>query len=136
MTNPTPDLSKLRLDREATSEPSEGRGRLLWILGALAVLLVAGMAWIFLLPRGTEVTVALAESAGGGEASASGISANGYVVARTKASVSAKVPGRLSDLSVAEGSVVKKGEVIARLENRDFSAARDAARAAVKRTEA
>ena len=136
MNAPTPDLSKLRLDRDAPAASAEGRGPLPWILGVVALVLVAGVAGFFLLPRGTEVSVALAESAGGGQASASGISANGYVVARTKASVSAKVPGRLSYLGVTEGSVVKKGEVIARLENQDFAAARDAARAAVARSEA
>jgi len=38
---------------------------------------------------------------GGGTISAAGITANGYVVARTKASVSAKVFGRLAYLGVA-----------------------------------
>jgi RND family efflux transporter MFP subunit len=136
MNVPTTDLSKLRLDRDAPSEPAEGRGPLPWILGVLALVLIAGAAWFFLMPRGTEVSVALAESAGGGQASASGISANGYVVARTKASVSAKVPGRLSYLGVTEGSVVKQGQILATLENQDFRAAREAANAAVARSEA
>ena len=136
MTSSTPDLSKLRLDRDAASGPSEGRGRLPWILGALALLIVAGMSWIVLTPRGPEVHVATAESAGGGEATAAGISANGYVVARTKASVSAKLPGRLRYLGVHEGSEVRPGEIIASLDNRDFVASRDAAEAAVARGEA
>ena len=136
MTSSTPDLSKLRLDRDAPSESSDGRGRLPWILGALAVLIVGGMSWIVLTPKGMEVHVADAVSAGGGEATASGISANGYVVARTKASVSAKVPGRLRYLGVHEGSDVKQGQIIAGLENRDYAAARDAAKASVARVEA
>src|SRR6185436_110493 len=45
-----------------------------------------------------------------------------YVVARTKASVSSKVPGRLEYLGVTEGSHVRKGEVIARLEHEDYAA--------------
>ena len=43
--------------------------------------------------------------------------ANGYVVARTQASVSAKLPGRLAFLGVSEGSHVQRGQVIAGLEN-------------------
>jgi RND family efflux transporter MFP subunit len=49
--------------------------------------------------------------------------ANGYVVARTQASVSAKIPGRLAYLGVSEGSEVRAGQVIARLENADYHAA-------------
>jgi RND family efflux transporter MFP subunit len=49
--------------------------------------------------------------------------ANGYVVARTKAAVSAKIPGRLAFLGVSEGSRVEKGAVIARLDNADYAAA-------------
>jgi RND family efflux transporter MFP subunit len=49
--------------------------------------------------------------------------ANGYVVARTKAAVSAKIPGRLAALNVSEGSQLQKGEIIARLDNADYTAA-------------
>ncbi|HEX4628599.1 MAG TPA: efflux RND transporter periplasmic adaptor subunit, partial [Gemmatimonadales bacterium] len=58
-----------------------------------------------------------------------GVVANGYVVARTKAAVSAKIPGRLAALGVSEGSQVAKGEVIARLENADYEAAASGAEA-------
>ena len=51
------------------------------------------------------------------------LTASGYVVARRKAVVSAKIQGRLSDLRVEEGSVVRQGEVIARLESIDYEAA-------------
>ena len=45
------------------------------------------------------------------------LTASGYVVARRKAVVSAKIQGRLSALRVEEGSVVREGEVLARLES-------------------
>ena len=54
------------------------------------------------------------------------LTASGYVVARRKAVVSAKIQGRLSELRVEEGSVVRDGEVIARLESFDYEAAVDA----------
>jgi RND family efflux transporter MFP subunit len=50
------------------------------------------------------------------------VTANGYVVARTRASVSAKLAGRLAELKVSEGSFVRQGEVIARLESADYQA--------------
>jgi len=57
------------------------------------------------------------------------LNASGYVVAQRKASVSSKSTGRLVFLGVEEGSRVKKGAIIARLENDDLMAARDRAAA-------
>jgi RND family efflux transporter MFP subunit len=64
------------------------------------------------------------------------LTASGYVVARRKAVVSAKIQGRLSELRVEEGSVVREGETLARLESIDYEAAVARARAAVQRAEA
>lgn len=52
------------------------------------------------------------------------LNASGYIVAQRKAAVSSKVTGRLEALMVEEGSKVKKGQVIARLENEDVKASR------------
>ena len=60
------------------------------------------------------------------------LNATGYVVAQRKASIASKATGRLEWLGVQEGSRVKKGEVIARLENQDVSAARDQSAANVR----
>ena len=64
------------------------------------------------------------------------LTASGYVVARRKAVVSAKIQGRLSELRVEEGSVVREGEILARLESIDYEAAVARSRAAVQRAEA
>src|SRR3712207_7703218 len=59
-----------------------------------------------------SVVTASADPAGGaGGSGATSVTANGYVVARTRASVSSKVPGRLAYLGVAEGSYVQRGQV-------------------------
>jgi RND family efflux transporter MFP subunit len=65
----------------------------------------------------------LAELSGGDGNRSTGVTANGYVVARIKASISSKITGRLEYLEVEEGSVVEKGQVIARLEASDYVAA-------------
>ncbi len=57
------------------------------------------------------------------------LTASGYLVARRDAVVSAKIQGRLSELRVEEGDRVQKGEVIATLENADFVANVERARA-------
>ena len=64
------------------------------------------------------------------------LNASGYVVAQRKAAVSSKSTGRLAFLGVEEGSRVKKGQVLASLENEDLIAARDQAIAQVKQAEA
>jgi RND family efflux transporter MFP subunit len=50
------------------------------------------------------------------------LTASGYLVARHQSVISSKIQGRLSGLYVEEGSVVKTGQVIARLEDTDYKA--------------
>jgi RND family efflux transporter MFP subunit len=50
------------------------------------------------------------------------LNASGYVVAQRKAAVASKTTGRLEWIGVEEGSLVKSGQVIARLENLDLKA--------------
>ena len=56
-------------------------------------------------------------------AAVSGTAANGYVVARVRAALSADTPGRIVELNVVEGSVLKEGDVVARLFSDEFAAA-------------
>jgi len=60
--------------------------------------------------------------------------ASGYVVARRKATVAAEVTGKVVEVLVEEGSVVKQGDVLARLdtvlEERDLALAQSRANAA------
>lgn len=133
------DLSKLRIDRNAPSPPER---RALWRNLALfiAAIAIVGLTLAFLRGRSApviQVVTASAASGQGGSASGStSVTANGYVVARTKASVSAKIPGRLAYLGVSEGSHVSQGEVIARLDNADYEAAVAQARANIASAEA
>ena len=128
-TTPSPlhDLSKLRIERDS---PSPGVRRAV-IRNAIFALIVFGAAAavVFVLrqrsvvPVQTIVVAAAADpGAKNGSGAATSVTANGYVVARTRASVSSKVPGRLAYLGVSEGSFVNDGEVIARLENGDYEA--------------
>ena len=123
------DLSKLRINRD-DPPPAVKRalGRALWLTAAaaliIAVVVVIGR-------RGGTVPVQVVTvstttggtGAGGGASGSVAVVANGYVVARTKAAVSAKIPGRLAVLNVSEGSRVEKGTIIARLDNADYAAA-------------
>ena len=126
-----PDLARLRIRRDTPSTAAPRRRVWPFVLLAVAVVAVAAVA---LRPRTTEVAVGSVSvsAAGGGGGS---ISANGYVVARTKASVSAKIAGRLVSLGVREGSQVRSGQIIARIESSIYVAALNAAKADAQRAD-
>lgn len=63
------------------------------------------------------------------------LTASGYLVARHRATLSAKVPGRLAWLGIEEGSRVTQGQVIAKLESVDLLAARDQIATSLKQAE-
>jgi HlyD family secretion protein len=127
MTAPA-DLSKLRINRDAPSGPEKKAltRNLLLFLGAIIIVAVTiAMLRGRAVPQVQVLTVSASVGGagnGGGAGDATSVTANGYVVARTKASVSAKIAGRLAYLGVSEGSVVKRGDVIARLDNADYQA--------------
>ncbi len=130
MSTAPPNISDLRINRDPSPAPSGGRGRI--VLFALVALVVLAGAWWFLRsPKALTVQTTTATVTGGTAVSGAGISANGYVVARTKASVSAKIAGRMEYLGVTEGARVKKGQVIARIESGIFSAQVEAAQAQI-----
>ena len=132
MSTTPPDLSSLRIRRDDPAPAAGSSRKAPRLLLLFIAFVVVGAALALVLRPGTiKVEIALAQASGGGVPSAEGITANGYVVARTKASVAAKIPGRMEYLGVHEGSVVRKGEVIARLESADQQAALRSARANV-----
>ena len=130
MSLPNHDLSKLRINRDPPPEIRRAFGRTLAIAGVAVVLLAA--AGVYARSRSAtlvETVVATPISSGGGASAATSVTANGYVVARVHAAVSAKIPGRIASLTVDGGSEVRRGQVIARLENADYAAAAAEARA-------
>jgi RND family efflux transporter MFP subunit len=125
------ELEQLKIDRSAGDKRPRRRRRG-WV-GPLIGLVVVGLAlWIFQsqilgfidawrLPEVRTQRVSL--RSGAAAATASGASANGYIVARTRAALSADTPGRIVEMNVEEGSVVKKGDIVARLYADEYRAA-------------
>jgi RND family efflux transporter MFP subunit len=133
------DLSSLRIDRSSAGVSSPRRsGRIkkivVWTLVAILVIATVLFLKNWLNP-GVEVQLATASLTSPSQANAV-LTASGYVVARRKAAVASKGTGRLVFLGVEEGDKVKKGQVIARLEDDDVIAARDRARENLRATEA
>jgi HlyD family secretion protein len=118
------DLSRLAIDRTAQAQPAGQRIRrrtLSIALGALLIAVLALLAWRMLAGpvRVETASVTLAYPA----QELTLLNATGYVAPQRKAAISSKATGRLEWLGVLEGSRVSKGQLIARLENRDVAAA-------------
>ncbi|HTO94219.1 MAG TPA: efflux RND transporter periplasmic adaptor subunit, partial [Bacteroidota bacterium] len=125
-----PDIGSLRIAR--TEQEAPPRARLPWKYVVTAVVVLAAVLG-FIALRGAlagavEVDTATATLTSPSLAN-SVLTANGYVVAQRKAAVASKGTGRLVYLGVEEGTRVKQGEVIARLEDQDMVAALAKARA-------
>lgn len=130
-------LQSLKIDRDS---PRSNRWK--WVIWVVLLVLLAGGFRYGLKYRadhsGTEVETVRPsiQTVTGPQPGAPILAASGYVVARKKAVVSAKIQGRLAELRVEEGSQVKAGEVIARLESEDYSANIERSRAAILRAQA
>lgn len=125
------DISKLKIDR-TTAPASGGRPRrrklkIAIIIAFIGIAAAVAGARYNAVPSVETVTVAQAYPS----QNYTLLNATGYVVAQRKAAVGSKATGRLEWLGVLEGSHAKQGEVIARLENRDVTAALDQAAANV-----
>lgn len=123
------DLSKLRIEKKGKPAPQHRRKYLRYaiaLVSLLAVILILFVAGIF--SPAVNVQVLTVSKIYPSQA-ITVLTASGYVTAERKAAVASKVTGRLVALSVEEGSRVKQGQVIARLESDDVEAARNQARA-------
>jgi RND family efflux transporter MFP subunit len=131
--SPAPSLSRLAIDRSTASVVR--RRRPLWKRWWVWALLIAALiaAGLIVRSRGAAQQVEFATVAAAyPSASIAVLNSTGRVVAQRRASVSSKGTGRLEWLGVQEGQMVKEGDVIARLENRDVAAQREQAGAQVQ----
>ena len=125
------DLQPLQIDRGPGKPAARPRRRPRWVGTVVTLAVLAVLAWIFHRPllafvdryRLPEVgTMRLVKTSAASAASAAGTSANGYIVAKTRAALSADTPGRIVQMNVEEGSVVKAGDVVARLYADEYAA--------------
>jgi len=133
-------LASLRIDREA---PRRGRWRWLFILLVLALAAVGAFYFArakalvsyFVAPE-VETVQASVQGSSGPNAGMPILTASGYLVARRQSVVSSRIQGVISTLLVEEGSVVKQGDVLATLDNADYLAAIDKAKADIEYSKA
>ncbi len=122
VTNLKDDLASLRIDPSARA----GRGRRgVWIAAVVVLALASAGAWT--LSRSVQAapvkTGTVVSQTGGAAAAGSVLNGNGYVTARRRATVSAKVTGKVMEVFVEEGRAVHKGQVLATLDDSQMRAA-------------
>ena len=131
-TPPRPNLPALKLG--ARSAATGRRKRRLWPW-ALGVLALAAAAYVLSGQRRAKVQASAVQMTYP-SAQYAQLTASGYVVAQRRAAVASKATGRLVELRVREGSSVKAGELIARLDASDVQAVLAAAEAGVRQAQA
>ena len=120
-------LGALKLGARSTGKGRRKRRLWPWALGLVAV---AVAAFVLSGQRRAEVQSSAVQTAYP-SAQYAQLTASGYVVAQRRAAVSSKATGRLLELRVREGSTVKSGDLIARLDASDVQAAVQSAQAGV-----
>jgi RND family efflux transporter MFP subunit len=123
------DLDQLKIDKTAIA-PRTGtsRNRRYWIAGIVLVALAAALFFSGLLRPAATVEIVSVQQTYPSQGFTL-LNASGYVVAQRKAAVASKATGRLVWLGVEEGSIVRQGEVLARIENDDVLAGQEQAAA-------
>ncbi len=121
------DISKLKIDKSDAMQYRRGRRKLLLKITILVSAIIIGfIIYRIVFNPVIEIKVSTVSQVYPSQTFTL-LNASGYVVAQRKAAVASKITGRLEWLGVEEGSKVKKGQVIARLEGEDVAAARDQA---------
>lgn len=128
-------LKQLRIDRGGAGASSARPSRPRWGWWALLATGLAAGGFIALKPGRPAVQVTSVLTSYPSQQYAQ-LTASGYVVAQRRAAVASKATGRLVLLNVREGSQVKKGDLIARLDASDVEAALAAAQAGIRQAEA
>ena len=110
-------LDDLKIDRSR-----QGRPALKWTLLVLVLLVALGGGGAAAWQWWTEsqvltVDTAVVRQTTAGDGQPTVLNASGYVTARRQATVSSKVTGKVVEVLVEEGMVVRKGQVLARLDD-------------------
>ncbi len=110
-----PDLSALRIDESARRGPTARRRAWGVVLALAGLAVIAGLV-AGLRSRKVVVQVATARSAAA-EGAGALLNASGYVTPRRRATVAAKITGRVAEIFADEGLQVQAGQVLATLDD-------------------
>src|SRR6202795_211786 len=122
--SPKHDLGSLRIDEG--QRKGRKTGRIFGIFAALigVVVIVTGVVFAFRNQK-PVVEVAVAQKAAAGRPAL--LNASGYVTPRRRATVAAKITGRVTGVFFDEGVHVKEGQILATLDDSDVKRALESA---------
>lgn len=133
MTEPTAPARPMLSSLKAARGPAPRRRGQRWIwLGIGIAVALALVTWT----RGAPEVQATSVTSAYPSARFAELNASGYVVAQRRAAVASKATGRLIELRVREGSVVKAGDLIGRIDAADVVPVVMAAEAGVRQADA
>jgi RND family efflux transporter MFP subunit len=121
-----PDLSSLRIS-DAKRTNSHGSRRWIWIAFVVVFLGLAGAAAFAFRNRKVEVEVATASRPANGPAGV--LNASGYVTPRRRATIAAKITGRVTGVFFDEGTRVADNQLLATLDDSDVRRQLESAKA-------
>jgi len=124
---PAADLSSLKIHDSARTKGAAGRV-LAYISAVIGALVLLGGGVLALRGRKPQVEVTTARAAGGSD-QVTALNASGYVTPRRRATVAAKITGRVTGVFFDEGNNVKEGQLLTTLDDSDVQKALLAARA-------
>ncbi len=126
------DISKLKIDKSIDIYYSRKRRRLIY--WTIIIFLLITLGFLFLkgvFSRAIEIEVTNVSRIYPSQ-TLTLLNASGYVVAQRKAAISSKITGRIVSIAVEEGSHVRAGQIVAKLENEDVIASKKQAEANLK----
>jgi len=130
------ELNKLKIDRSQRGDIERRSGNGKWFVLLVVILLAgAGAAYVFL-AKPKPVVVRTVRPQMESSTAAAVLVATGYVVAHHKIQVGSKIAGRVAWIGVDKGDRVKANQAVVRLEDREFRAQFEQARAAADSAQA
>ncbi|RZI93694.1 MAG: biotin/lipoyl-binding protein, partial [Rubrivivax sp.] len=132
-------LKELRIDGAHREDHDGGPPKWVWggMTAVVVLALVGGAAWWYVAGNKPIAVQTTSVRANGQGASADAVlQATGYVTARRMATVSAQMTGTLTEVLIDEGFKVKKGQVLARLDDTGLRAGLASAEAQIRTAEA
>jgi len=122
-----PDLGSLRIQDGQRSKSGMGK-RVLY--SAIPVLLFAGIVVVAFAFRNQKAVVEVAAaSRADGSGPQTALNASGYITPRRRATIAAKITGRVTGVFFDEGTRVKEGQLLATLDDADVKRALESAKA-------